>query len=113
MRIVTWNCNGALRKKFENLLSFKADIYIIQECENPEETLHNAYKEWAENYLWIGDTKHKGIGVFASKSVKLSRLDWSNTYKDHDVKHFLPCSINDDFNLLAVWTHQNNSPTFG
>ena len=31
---------------------------------------------------------------------------------DHRVKHFLPCSVNNDFNLLTVWTHRNNSPNF-
>lgn len=29
--------------------------------------------------------------------------------KNHTVKHFLPCNINNDINLLAVWTHRNNS----
>ncbi|EMR01891.1 Endonuclease/Exonuclease/phosphatase family protein [Cesiribacter andamanensis AMV16] len=32
---------------------------------------------------------------------------------DHRVKYFLPCLVNREFTLLAVWTHQNNSPTFG
>ena len=40
-------------------------------------------------------------------------LNWSDIFKDHKVKHFLPCSINGDFDLLAVWTHNNKSPTFG
>ena len=25
----------------------------------------------------------------------------------------MPCKINQDFDLLAVWTHRNNSPNFG
>ena len=78
MKIITWNCNGALRNKFENLLDFNADIFVIQECENP-----------------------------------LEKQNWTNIYKDLRVKHFLPCKINKDFVLLAVWTHNNNSPTFG
>ncbi len=113
MKIVTWNCNGALRNKFENLKVFDADIYIIQECENPELTKHKEYKEWGNNHLWIGDSKNKGIGIFTRNEFNLKQLDWTNNYKDHCVKHFLPSSINENFQILAVWTHKNNSPNFG
>ena len=61
MKIISCNCNGAFRKKYESLLDLKVDIFIIQECENPAETSDKNYKEWAENYLWIGDTKNKGL----------------------------------------------------
>lgn len=113
MKIVTWNCNGALRKKFENLLNLNADLYIIQECEKPEETQHKEYINWAKNHLWIGNTRNKGLGIFAADYISIKPLNWSNIYKDHTVKHFLPCLINNDFELLGVWTHQNNSPNFG
>ncbi|SHJ80998.1 Exonuclease III [Maribacter aquivivus] len=113
MKILTWNCNGALRRKFEHLLDYDADINVVQECENPAETTHKAYNQFAQNYLWIGDSKNKGIGVFAKDYIKLERLNWSNNFKDHQVKHFLPCSINGEFDLLAVWNHSNKSPTFG
>jgi len=113
MKIATWNCNGALRKKFDSLEGLSADIFVIQECENPSNTNDQGYKNWASNYLWIGDNKNKGLGVFAKKGIRLKQLIWSNTYKDHLVKHFLPCSVNDEFDLLAVWTHKNDSPNFG
>lgn len=113
MKIISWNCNGALRNKFERISDFDADIYIIQECENPTETNNNAYKNWAKNHLWIGDTKNKGLGIFASDNITLKKLDWSNQYQDHRVKYFLPCSVNSNFDLLGVWTHKNNSPNFG
>lgn len=90
-----------------------ADIYVIQECENPAEIKHSSYSEWAKNYLWIGDRNHKGLGIFARKNIKLESLDWTNTYKDHSVKHFLPCRINDKIQFIGVWTHSNNSPNFG
>lgn len=113
MKIISWNCNGAFRKKFEHLLDENADILVIQECENPSEVKDSSYKNWAENYLWVGDNKNKGLGIFARPSIDLQLLDWSNVYKDHRVKHFLPCLINEQFQLLGVWTHQNNSPNFG
>lgn len=113
MKLITWNCNGAFRKKFEHLTAFDADILLIQECENPEESKDAKYIEWATNYLWSGDTKNKGIGIFAKPHIKLSKLDWPTEYNGHNVKHFLACSVNDQFNLLNVWLHQNNSPNFG
>ena len=58
MKIVSWNCNGALRRKFEDISSLNADIYIIQECEDPKNSNHVGYHEWSENHLWIGDTKN-------------------------------------------------------
>lgn len=113
MKIISWNCNGAFRKKFKHLLDFNADILVIQECENPSKTDHDEYKQWAENYLWIGDNKNKGLGIFAQKSITLDKLNWPTKFKDHDVKYFLPCRVNDNFDLLAVWAHRNDSPTFG
>jgi exonuclease III len=113
LRIVTWNCNGALRKKFNALRELDADIYIIQECENPEEIEHPEYKLWANNFLWIGDTKNKGLGIFAKQDIQLKALNWSNMYIDHTIKYFLPCTINDSFTILGVWNHKNQSPNFG
>jgi exonuclease III len=113
MKILNWNCNGAFRNKYHLLSAYNADLLIIQECENPEYSISKTYKEWAANYLWIGDSKNKGIGVFAKPEIRLARLDWSNLYNNHPVKHFLPCTVNETITLLAVWTHKNNSPNFG
>ena len=113
MKIVTWNCNGAFRNKFNSIRELDADIYIIQECEDPKRTYDAKYKGWSSNYLWIGDNKNKGLGIFAKSEIDLCPLDWSNKYKDHSVKYFLPCIVNNEFQLLAVWAHRNNSPNFG
>jgi exonuclease III len=90
VKIVTWNCNGAFRKKFHSIMNLDADLFVIQECENPAETRDKDYIEWASNYLWIGSTKNKGLGIFASPNIKLDSLHWRDTYTDHTVKHFLP-----------------------
>lgn len=112
MKILTWNCNGAFRKKFPALQDFDADLYVIQECENPLETKDKNYHTWAENHLWIGDRKHKGVAIFAKPEIELTKLDWPNLYEEAAVKYFLPCSVNQEFILLAVWAHQNNAANF-
>lgn len=107
MKIVTWNCNGAFRNKYKEIIQYEADIYVIQECENPEHSKGD-YKDWAKNYLWIGESKHRGLGIFANESVDIKRLDW----EDDGLQLFLPIRINDKFNLVGVWTKYANSPTF-
>jgi len=107
MKIVTWNCNGAFRKKHEALDEFDADLLVIQECEDPNQSTKN-FAEWSGGYLWTGKSKNKGLGVFPRKSSKLEKLDWP----DENLEQFLPCRVNDSFNLLAVWTKQADSTTF-
>ncbi|RRJ92000.1 endonuclease/exonuclease/phosphatase family protein [Paenimyroides tangerinum] len=112
MKIITWNCNGAFRKKFSFLKNFDADVLVIQECENPLLVKDVEYLNFSNNYVWIGDNKNKGIGIFAKSNIKLERLDLPTTYNKYDVKYFLPVIINDSQILIGVWAHKNNSPTF-
>lgn len=115
MNIVTWNCNGAFRNKYELLENMDLDIKIIQECEDPSKSTKN-YFNWAANYLWIGNNKNKGLGVFCSKNLSLDLLDWSDiniNYKNEQLESFLPCLINKEIILLAVWTKKANSEVFG
>lgn len=101
MKIVSWNCNGGFRKKFEAIKELDADIYVIQECENPELTKNKAYKEFSKNSFWISKDKNKGLGVFAKDNISLKPKDWDN----YGLKYFLPININNTFDLIAVWAH--------
>jgi exonuclease III len=107
MKILTWNCNGAFRNKYQEIDRFQADLYVIQECENPEYT-KGEYSNWAGNYLWYGNDKNKGIGIFAKNGVEIQLLDW----EDNGLQLFLPVRVNNQFNMVGVWTKQANSPTF-
>ena len=107
MRIVSWNCNGALRKKLNLLEELNADVLVIQECENPAQVQDSHYKLWATNYLWTGDNKHKGLGVFAKPDVRLEPLNLDSG----GLQLFLPLMV-DGITLLAVWTKEAGSPTF-
>ena len=97
MRIVTWNCNGAFRKKYTILDDFNADILVIQECEDPAYSTQK-YRGWAGEYLWVGKSKNKGVGVFSRSGQKLTALDWSA----NGLELFLPCRIGDVVNLVGV-----------
>ena len=107
MKIVTWNCNGAFRNKHHALEEIGADILVIQECEDPSRST-TKYREWAGDYLWAGENKNKGIGIFSKNGCELEALNWN----DNGLQSFLPCRVDDSVNLIGVWTKQANSPNF-
>lgn len=102
-----------------------ADVLVIQECEDPSLST-TEYQEWAGNYLWVGESKNRGIGVFAKNDAVIGRLNWAGAFNvsgilstsaklswhTDDLKLFLPFRINDDLTLLAVWT-KGNGGAFG
>ena len=99
IKIVSWNCNGKFREKFNEIVDEDADIYVIQECEDPAQSNEEEYREFAgENYFWTGHLHYKGLGIFAKEDVKLEKLDDNGEFM-----HFIPVRVNDEFNLLAVW----------
>lgn len=99
MRIISWNCNGRFREKHSSILEYNADIYVIQECENPAYQTKENYRLFAANSLWIGDNPYKGLGIFAKDSICLSHLDWPS----YCLRYFLPVRVANRFNLLGVW----------
>lgn len=126
MKIATWNCNGALRKKLPEVDALTADILIIQECEDPK-FYKKQYLDWAGDYLWVGTNKNKGIGVFPKNGNRITLLQWHGNFtikglsETHssvhwsttDLKLFLPFSVNDSLKVLAVWTKGSDSEAFG
>jgi len=108
MIIVTWNCNGALRRKKHLLERFHADLLVIQECEDPSRSTDD-YRSWAGRYLWTGNDKNKGLGVFAKSNISIEALPWESKR----LQLFLPVRVDSSINVLAVWTKQAGSKHFG
>lgn len=107
MRIVTWNCNGAFRRKLQQVDALQADILVIQECENPEASDAD-YKRWSGKYLWAGKDKSRGIGIFLRRGNSLERLDW----EDQGLEAFLPVRIDGHMDLVVVWTKKTKSSAY-
>ena len=101
MKIVTWNCNGKFSKKFPAILEEDADIYVIQECENPLIIDSEKYNDFASNYYWVSENQKYGLGIFAKDNIKMDLVDLD----DKGLRYFIPVRVNDDFNLLGVWTN--------
>lgn len=126
MKIVSWNCHGALRNKLAIVDQLQADLLIAQECEDPENSIET-YREWAGDYLWVGDSVHKGIGVFPKNGNTVKKLDWNRQFSvkgfsssspamnwsSHELKLFLPFLLNDTYLMLAVWTKGKDDLVFG
>ena len=93
MKIVSWNANGKFREKYKAILELDADIYVIQECENPETCKDPGYRTFFKNYHWAGVYSYKGLMVFTTRpDISLAWAcdpyceelqDWVEVVSDH------------------------------
>ena len=74
MKIITWNCNMAFRKKFETIMQQQPDVLVLQECEG-EAKLKEALKDFPVNQIfWYGKNPHKGTAAISFKDAQLLSL---------------------------------------
>ena len=64
MQIISWNCNGRFREKYAAIIKEFADVYVIQECENPA-LFAKEFSNIFSDYRWTGENNNKGLAVFA------------------------------------------------
>jgi len=101
MKLITWNCQGAFRKKYPAIARLQPDLAVIQECEQLERI------RWAEDIpspasrLWFGLKPTRGLGIFSWTGLELSPLE--NT--DPSINYCLPVRVSGaaHFHLLAIW----------
>ena len=104
MKLITWNCQGAFRKKADIILAYKPDILVIQECESPEKLIFSNITKKPNDFFWFGDNLHKGLGIFSYGDFKFELLEEHNS----DFKLVIPIKItkdNESFILFAIWAN--------
>ncbi len=109
MKIITWNCNMAFRKKAAFILKHKPDILVVPECEHPDKLVFTKKSHRPKDVLWFGDNPHKGIGIFSYSDFRFSLLDTYNA----DLKMIIPVAVSGggfDFTLFAVWANNPLDP---
>ena len=106
MRVITWNCQMAFRKKWPHLLDLGPDIAVVPECESLEKFNFNSWPNHPTGTVWIGDNQHKGLGVFSFNDISLSLMP---NY-DPDYKHVCPLEVQGVKNIthmIAIWAKTN------
>lgn len=106
MRLITWNCQGAFRKKADIILAYRPDILIIQECEHPDNLIFSQTNPKPNSFYWHGDSLHKGIGVYSYSDYKFELLEEFNK----EFRYILPFRVTGHghtFLLIAIWAMSN------
>jgi len=106
MKIITWNCNMAFRKKADYILAYKPDILIVPECEHPDKLKFNVDTPKPNDILWFGKNQNKGLGIFSYGDFKFTLLDSHNPI----FQMVIPIAVKgggNDFTLLAIWAMDN------
>lgn len=107
MKIISWNCNGAFRRKYNELFKAypDADLFIVQECESPDFYNSLEYKTIYQQGFHAGtpDYYTKGIGVFSPHKLWLRRTKckYANFLM---MMSYAPFEVANK-KILAVWPH--------
>lgn len=104
MKIITWNCNMAFRRKAGLLLEHKPDIVIIPECEHPDKLKFESGIPEPNDIFWFGNNQNKGLGVFSYSNYKFKLVD---SHKP-DYRIILPLIATNkkvEFTLFAIWAN--------
>ena len=94
MKILSYNINKFSQEKFEHILQYDADVFILPElASKPLLNLPDDFK-----MEWMGDIENKGLGVVWKNNLKAEIPSWFNPRH----KYMLPIFI-DEVLFIASW----------
>jgi len=109
LRIITWNCNMAFRKKVECILKYEPDILVIPECEHPDKLILREDVPKPNSFLWFGTNHHKGLGILSYGNFKCKVL---RSHKP-ELRWIIPLAVTNGIHKLtiyAVWAYNPLDP---
>jgi hypothetical protein len=102
VRLVAWNCNMALDRKFAALRALRPDVAVISECAEPERLAAKLpLMRLGVDLVWVGRNPHKGLAVLGFKGARVRLLSGH----DPGLEFIAPVRVEGPatFTLLAVW----------
>lgn len=111
LKIISWNCNMAYRKKAGYILKEHPDIVVVPECEHPDKLKFEPGTDLPTDVFWFGTNPHKGLGVFSYSDYRFQLLDVHNP----DFHMVLPLAVTGgevDFTLFAIWANNPQDRNF-
>jgi exodeoxyribonuclease III len=107
LRIVVWNCNMALHRKWNRLVALRPDIAVVPESAKPEIMRRKAPDFAFSDCEWDGWNEHQGLAVFSFGEYTLGRGT-----QDRQYQIFTPLKVRGPhpLHLLAVWAFSPVAP---
>jgi len=109
MKVITWNCNMAFRKKATSILTYQPDILIVPECEHPDKLKFSIDTPKPNDILWFGTNKNKGLRIFSYSDLRFKLIDNYNP----NLQTIIPICVSGgqfDFSLYAIWANNPSDP---
>lgn len=105
MKLLTWNCQGAFRKKYSLVAALQPDLAVIQECEQPERIPWKLGRP-PSGHLWFGQNPTRGLGIFSWTGFSFQE----SAIHDRSIQYCAPVEVTApfSFHLVAVWTKEAN-----
>jgi hypothetical protein len=111
VKLITWNCQGAFRKKAGLIAHHLPEIAVIQECECLEKL------KWGKGIippltsLWFGENPNRGLGIFSWTGCPLA----PHEPYDSSIQFCAPVQVAGEmpFHLIATWTKDHPKQQLG
>jgi exodeoxyribonuclease-3 len=96
----------ALPRKWDALMALRPDVAVISECADPAILAEKGIETNPETCIWMGKSKHKGLGIFAFNGYRLRRFEPFVPY----FRFCLPVAVDglEPFHLLGAWAQNAN-----